>query len=100
MNEMPSAYRHILRTARKDHYCCECRGIIAKGEQYNYHSGIWNSEPASFKVCVDCDTLRTQVMHDCDLLYDEIPAFTCLGDDLEDEHRILFNEICERRRLK
>ena len=59
--EMPAVYDCEKRKARKDHVCYECGGVIKKGEQYNYHHGIWNGEPGDFKICVDCDVLREQV---------------------------------------
>lgn len=69
MSEHPSVYNMIVRTARKDHKCCECSGVIQKGEQYNYHSGVWDGEGASFKVCFDCDALRAYM--DSDVRYEE-----------------------------
>ncbi len=58
----PSCYGVEMRKARIEHKCCECHGIIKRGETYNYHHGVWDGEGASFKVCVDCETLRV----DCD----------------------------------
>lgn len=58
--EYPQAYDHITRKARKDHRCCECRGLITKGETYEYHSGVWDGRPDSFKICSDCNVLRFQ----------------------------------------
>ncbi len=98
MSEMPDVYRLSERKARKDHQCCECKGVIGKGEKYNYHSGIWNGEPASYKVCLDCDALRKQVMIDYMLYPEEVPSFGGLGDDLEGDHQIEFNRIREMRR--
>lgn len=60
MNEMPSAFRQIIRKARKDHKCCECHGIIQKGEKYRYSSGIWD-DPESFKQCEDCYKLIKEI---------------------------------------
>lgn len=95
--EFPTAYQMIKRTARKDHRCCECRGVIRKGERYNYHSGIWEGEPCAYKVCVDCEALRDQVRRDCELFDDEVPALTCLGHDLEFDHMDSFREIQRER---
>lgn len=95
--EFPTAYKMVKRTARKKHRCCECRGAIQPGEQYNYHSGVWEGEPASFKVCIDCDVLRDQVRLDCDLLPEEIPALGCLADDLEFSHLDDFRAIQIKR---
>ena len=62
MSERPDCYGVKVRKARKPHKCYECGGVIEKGEQYNYHHGVWDHEAASYKVCTDCDGLR----EDCD----------------------------------
>ena len=98
MFDMPEAYSMTLRKARKNHKCCECRGVIEAGEKYHYHSGIWEGIPQSFKVCIDCEALRGKVAKDGCLSYDEWPAFTCLGDDLEFDHADAFRAIKEKRR--
>jgi len=70
MCEMPQVYGCKLRKARKHHKCYECRGIILPGELYHYHHGVWDGQGASYKVCVDCEALRTEVdigVHDEDL---------------------------------
>lgn len=58
MCEKPQAFRQITRKARKPHKCCECGRVIATGQHYEYSSGIWDSEPGSFKTCLDCARLR------------------------------------------
>lgn len=67
MCDGPEAYLHQWRTARKEHTCYECRGIIFKGEKYHKHSGIWGGEPQDFKLCGECEYLRfdlsTQVFY-------------------------------------
>lgn len=76
MSEFPDCYHMVIRKARKSHECCECHGIICKGEKYHYHSGIWDGVPNSFKVCFECDELRDYM--DRDVLYPE--ERTGLGD--------------------
>lgn len=61
MCEFPATYMMRVRRARKEHRCCECRGKIPKGESYNYHSGVWDGQGRSFKVCADCDLLRDEL---------------------------------------
>lgn len=46
--------------ARKEHRCCECRGVIQIGERYEYCTGIWD-EPDTFKTCHDCVELRDEI---------------------------------------
>lgn len=67
MSEYPDCYGHKERTARKAHRCCECHGTIQLGEKYHYHHGVWDGEAASYKVCVDCEALRTDLDlgHEC-----------------------------------
>lgn len=74
--ESPSAYSYTFRKARKDHRCHECRGTIKKGEKYHYHSGIWDG-PCSYKICVDCESLRNDMNETIKDWDDKIP-FDCL----------------------
>lgn len=57
--EMPDAFCEVRRKARKEHKCCECRKVIAKGETYIYSSGIWDHRPDSYKTCDRCDRVKT-----------------------------------------
>lgn len=41
------------RTARKEHRCSECRGVIRAGEQYMIESGIQDG-PFAYKMCAHC----------------------------------------------
>jgi hypothetical protein len=94
---MADAYGLKKPKAIKAHKCCECGGEIQPGEVYHYHSGIWEGEPFSFKVCIDCDALRDAVVRDCDLHFDEVPAFGQLADDLEGLHLTQFHAIQVKR---
>jgi hypothetical protein len=64
MLEPPSCYRHDQRKARKEHKCCECEGVIWKGEVYHFHHGVWDGVAASYKVCSDCEALKAEVDRD------------------------------------
>lgn len=64
MCEMPSVYACDHRKARKEHKCCECHGVIAVGEKYHNHHGIWNGQGDTFKVCEECNALRDEVDKD------------------------------------
>ena len=61
---MPDVYRIEKPKARKEHKCYECRGVIAVGEAYCLHSGIWDGKASRFKVCSDCEALRCEVDKD------------------------------------
>lgn len=54
--EPPECYTHEERKAAKEHTCCECHGVIQKGECYHVHSGIWEGRPERFKRCADCES--------------------------------------------
>lgn len=41
-------------TARKDHRCHECRGVIPRGEQYKVTCGKFDGEFFTHKVCRRC----------------------------------------------
>jgi hypothetical protein len=43
-----------IRTARKEHKCCECDKPIAKGQQYEYASGKCEGEMWYAKTCLIC----------------------------------------------
>jgi hypothetical protein len=62
MCDHPQAFRAVTRKARKDHCCTECGGLIAKGTEYEYHSGIWDHQPSSEKLHLDCNKLFNDVM--------------------------------------
>lgn len=40
--------------ARKEHYCCECNGIIAIGVRYMRIAGAQDGQGYSYKQCADC----------------------------------------------
>lgn len=55
MSDMPSVFRQITRTARKEHKCCECRQPIKVGEKYIYSSGIWDGRAGDYRQCLICN---------------------------------------------
>ncbi len=72
------------RKARKEHKCCECHGVIQRGELYHYHHGIFDGNPVHYKVCDDCEVLRVRV--DRDVRYDdERTPFEGLCDTAQEE---------------
>lgn len=58
MGDMPKCSTVVIRKARKEHKCCECRKVISKGDKYEYLSGVWD-EPQSYKTCISCADMRT-----------------------------------------
>jgi hypothetical protein len=47
-------FRSAVRHAAKEHKCCECDKIIAKGERYEYASGKCEGEFWDAKTCLIC----------------------------------------------
>lgn len=70
---MSDCYTFKQRKAKEEHVCIECKGIIKKGEQYTYHSGVWEGVGQDFKVCCDCqeirDTISEGLFEDGDLVF-------------------------------
>lgn len=89
MNEMPSVYICDTPKARKDHVCWECVGTIKAGEKYHKHHGIWQGEAATYKVCLDCDQLRSDM--DDGAHPEESTAFGYLSENvMENDHDATF----------
>ena len=59
--EMPSVYSDTMRTARKEHKCCECHLKIRKGDKYHHAKGCWDGVWQEFKTCESCDDLRHEL---------------------------------------
>lgn len=83
--DAPSAFCQRTRTARKEHRCCECHAIIAKGESYEYSSGIWDGSASDYKTCALCVIARKEYVdalppHYC------WPCFGELYEDWPEEH--------------
>lgn len=83
--ELPQAYSHETPVARKEHRCCECQGLIQPGERYHRHWGVWNGEAATYKVCEDCEALRSRVDKD-EVHLDEKTAFGMLWQSALESH--------------
>jgi len=56
--DTPEFYTEMMRTARKEHICCECREKISPGKKYEIVSGKWNGEFNSYKTCLGCKRIR------------------------------------------
>lgn len=44
--------------ARKDHRCCECHQVIAKGSQYHRFSGKFDGDMFTETTCLPCSEIR------------------------------------------
>lgn len=99
--EYPECFRRVLRKARKPHRCCECRGVIQRGEVYTYMSGIWDY-PQSFKTCPEC----IQIGFEADLRNKSLRTYETryiggLLEFIDDDEDLLkkFNENATRRKI-
>lgn len=51
----------MVKQARKDHKCSECRRTIKAGESYESVFGISEGEGCTYKTCAQCLALREWV---------------------------------------
>lgn len=61
IDEIARHYERNERRSRKQRMCCECHGMIEKGEVYVHHYGIWSWGPDNFDSCLDCEALRAEL---------------------------------------
>lgn len=101
VSDTPQVYSMTMPTAIKQHACCECHGQIQPGETYYRHKGVWDGKGDTFKECVDCFKLRTEIEARYDLRDEEVIAMGHLGDALRDYDDIdemkAFYEIIKKR---
>ena len=58
-NDMPTFYiEPTMCRAKKAHRCCECRGEIKPGTQYERACGVWEGKFKTFKTCIGCKRVR------------------------------------------
>lgn len=74
MNEMPKFFVTLKPKARKEHKCCECRGMIPRGEIYFRYKGLWDGCIQTFIRCADCQAMADEMDKDV-ALFDEIVPF-------------------------
>lgn len=81
--EAPSVYTVSAPTARRHHRCCECGGYIESREAYQLIKGCWDGRWYTFKTCVDCESIRSEVDAGVDY-YEERPPLGCLSEHILD----------------
>ena len=60
----PDVFDVVIRTARIEHKCCECRTAIQPRQKYEYVSGVWEGEWDHYKTCMNCAELRKMFKDD------------------------------------
>jgi hypothetical protein len=79
----PEVFSDRIVRAKKPYQCEECGDTIAAGEKYHSVFGVWDHEPGSYKICCNCEKLRSWLLElnlpdaDCCMgqygnLYDEL----------------------------
>lgn len=53
--------QRVVKSARKDHRCTECRRPIKQGESYEFVFGFAEGEGETYKTCSHCLALREWV---------------------------------------
>lgn len=61
----PEFCSRIVRTARKQHRCCECGRVIEPGESYHHTSGAWDGTLNTFKHCRHCERSVQLLLDQC-----------------------------------
>lgn len=51
-------YQEREPIARKEYKCCECGGIIPKGQKYERIKGKWEGDFETYKTCLICAEIR------------------------------------------
>jgi len=71
MDDVNKLSETILRTARKEHICCECLGTIEPGNQYEYDSNLFDGKWSHHKTCMSCVRIRNSLFR-CGFYYGEM----------------------------
>lgn len=61
MTDYADFYKREEPVARKIHTCCECRGEILPKEKYFRDFVIYDDAARTYKTCVECQELYTEV---------------------------------------
>ena len=61
MSNIPDLLDNKIRTARKDHICSYCNGIIHKSEKYDWSKLIYEGELYEWKAHLDCQKIASEL---------------------------------------
>lgn len=76
--EQPELHTTLIRKARKQYKCDECRGLICPGDKYETARALWEGEFSSYRTCQHCVDLRTWVSNN-------IPCFCWAYTNLQED---------------
>jgi len=100
MCNYPDVFESWTPKARKEHTCCECGGVIQKGEVYSLCSGLWDGSWSSFKQCIECNSLMEKIAgkdRDSCIAYGELYDYVLNSDSQHPEWRKEFVSTIEKR---
>lgn len=60
----PTVMVEHIRTAKKEHQCCECDNMIKPGAKYQDVTGIWDGHPNRYRTCLPCVGIRRDYFDD------------------------------------
>lgn len=93
----PTLYSETWRTARKNHWCIECRRTrIRPGDRYLDIAGLWGGRWDGFRQCARCANAFKAVMTELD---DDCLEFGTLRGQLRDRSRWRRRLASSRRRV-
>jgi len=78
----------VTLVAAKEHTCCECQGVIAKGTKYDRDSGAQDGQGFSYKTCLPCSEAR-------EWLDKQLRQMNALNDDEGIEFGALHSDLAE-----
>lgn len=90
VDSFPDICNESIKTARKQHVCCECSRAIKPKEKYHIVTGLWEHEWSTFKTCLGCSRIRN---HFCKYGFifgnlaeqiEECIGFNYLSDEMEE----------------
>lgn len=73
-DERAEVWNKSLRKVRKDHKCCECRAVIARGMTCVYVSMLWDGDWYRYYTCSTCAEIREAFSCDgetCGMLWED-----------------------------
>ena len=98
MCEIADVYIRETPRARKWHRCAECGGFIDPGETYVKHWGIWDHEHSTYKVCSECEAIRSEIYSGSDP--DMIVPFTCLQEYVFEDDIVLIKRFVANKKKR
>ena len=96
--EPPAVFEEWRPRARKPHKCCECRGVIRRGNRYRKAKGLWDGEWSEYKTHEACYRLAlarvggmwcNYAFGDLEILADSLDEFRARWTKLRDAMRTI-----------